>query len=149
MLVLRVINDADRPVPAPLLQELLLLHFAEEQELVPNPQSFFLVRSVQIDWHIFAQAVSSHLFGEASALECPVFKEPAGGDNLRTEDRIGSGVEFSRAGNLAPQHRKTFGVPVIQNLYDLCTLIAHTEIAFINDERSAKRLEDAKERRNA
>ena len=106
---------------------------AEQQQLVAEPQGFFLVRPWQVDRNVLAQSRLSHLLGEAAALQRPILEGPARRDDLGTEDVISAGIELPLIRHFGPQHREAAGVSVVQDFHDLRALIAQAEVAFIDD----------------
>src|SRR5262249_45201014 len=102
-----------------------------------------------IDRNVVAEPPLTHVLGEEPALERLVVEEAPGGDELWAVDLIGARIELAAfPGDFAPKDRKAAGVAVVQDLHYLGLLVAHPEIALVDHERAAKRIEQPKERRD-
>ena len=104
---------------------------AKQQELVAKVKRLGLVTGRKIDRDVFSQPELAHLFRKAAALKRAVLEEPSGGDKLGAEDVVGRwGVLLFRR-RFAPEDREAFRVPVVQDLHDLCALVAEAEVTFV------------------
>src|SRR5207248_1804048 len=102
-----------------------------QQEFVPEMKRLGLVTGWEIDRDVFSEPELAHLFRKAAALQRAVLEEPSGGDKFGAEDVVGRrGVLLFRR-RFAPEDREAFRVPVVQDLHDLCALVAESEVTFV------------------
>jgi hypothetical protein len=112
-----------------------------EQQLVSETERFFLVLRRQADRNVIPQRTATGLLGQAPALECAVLEAAARRYELRAINFVGARVELATvAGSFAPQHRKAFGVAVVEDLHDFGALVGKPKVPFVDDECAAKRI---------
>src|SRR5438034_1449240 len=97
----------------------------------------------QVDRNVAPQPVVVHVLGDAAAFEGPVLEKSARRDELRPEDGVGPVVELTFfARDFAPEHRKTPGVSVVEDLDDLSALVRETEVPLVDDQGSPEGVEN-------
>src|SRR6266849_415411 len=122
---------------------------AIEEQLVPQALRLVFEGRRQAYRDDSPQHASAGFLGEAAALECPILEEAARRNQLGTVHLVGARIELATVrGRLAAEHGKALGVPVVQNLHNLRLFIGKAEVAFIDEHRAPKRIQNAEERRN-